>query len=150
MQQNRQIVEEAFDRWSKGQGSILDLIDDDGIIVIPGTVPHCGAVCKRDFAANVATPFMSRFSKPPVPRPSTIMADGDEVIVIADAEGTTLDGKAYRNNYVFLLTFRESRLVKATEFLDLAAFNVVWDSVLPNTRGGVANETLEYSQVRTQ
>ena len=131
MQQNRQLVEEAFDRWTEGQGSILDLMDDEGIVVIPGTTAHCGAVRKREFMANIATPFMSRFSEPPAPRPSMIMAEGDDVIVIADAEGTTLDGKVYRNDYVFLLKFRESRLVKATEFLDMAAFNAIWDSVTP-------------------
>jgi ketosteroid isomerase-like protein len=59
------------------------------------------------------------------------MADGNDVIVVADAEGTTLEGKAYRNDYVFVLEFSNSRLVKATEFLDMAAFNAVWDSVTP-------------------
>lgn len=134
MRVNRRIVEEAFDSWSRGQGSILDLMGDEGIIVIPGTAPHCGTVSKREFVANVAMPFMNRFSIPPVPRPSKIMADGEGVIVVADAEGTTLDGKAYRNDYVFVLEFRESRLVKATEFLDMVAFNLVWDSVMPKAQ----------------
>lgn len=137
MQQNRRMVEEAFDRWIEGQGSILDLMGDDGMVVIPGTAPHCVAMRKQEFVANIATPFMSRFSIPPVPRPSKIMADGNDVIVIADAEGTTLNGKAYRNNYVFVLEFHESRLTKATEFLDMVAFNVVWDSVTPEDQTGV-------------
>ena len=131
MQVNRRIVEEAFNSWRMGQGSILDLMGDDGTIVIPGTAAHCGTMSKREFVANVATPFMNRFSVQPVPRPSKIMADGEDVIVVADAEGTTLDGKAYRNDYVFVLEFREGRLVKATEFLDMVAFNLVWDSVMP-------------------
>ena len=134
MQRNRQLVEEAFDRWSKGQGSILDLMGDDGIVVIPGTAPHCGMMCKREFVTITATPFMTKFSIPPVPRPSMILADGDDVIVIADAEGTTLDGKAYRNAYVFVLEFRKGRLIKATEFLDMAAFNVVWNTVTPGNQ----------------
>ena len=134
MHQNRQVVEEAFDKWSTGQGSILDLMDDNGIVVIPGIAPHCGIMSKRQFVAEVATPFMSRFSRPPVPRPSLIMTDGDNVIVVADAEGTTLDGNTYRNSYVFVLEFREESLVKVAEFLDMAAFNVVWDSVTPGTQ----------------
>ena len=131
MQRNRQVVELAFDRWSAGKGSILDLMDDSGIVVIPGVAPHCGTKSKREFMVEVATPFMTKFSKPPVPRPSRIMADGDCVIVVAEAEGTTRKGETYRNNYVFVLEFRESRLVKATEFLDMVAFNLVWDSVSP-------------------
>ena len=132
MQRNRQIVEEAFDKWRAGRGSILDLMGDNGIVVIPGVAPHCGTKSKREFVVEVAAPFMSRFSKAPVPVPSKIVADGDDVIVIADADGTTLDGKAYRNSYVFILEFREGSLIKATEFLDMTAFNVVWDTVTPD------------------
>ena len=53
-------------------------------------------------------------------------------IVVAEADGMTLDGNAYHNSYVFVLEFREGRLMKAIEFLDMVAFNAVWDSVPPN------------------
>ena len=129
MQRNRLLVEEAFDRWSKAQGSILDLLDDDGVVVIPGTSPHCGTFTKQEFATDVAAPFISRFSKPPVPRPARIMTDGEDVIVVADAQGVTLGQTFYRNDYVFVFRFRDNRVVQITEFLDMAAFNVVWDSV---------------------
>ncbi len=134
MQHNQQIVEEAFEKWSRGQGSILDLMEDDGIVLVPGTAAHCGSLTKRDFVATVAKPFMSRFSKPPVPRPSLVLADGDNVVVVAEAEGTTLDGNGYRNEYIFLLEFRDGLLIKATEFLDMLAFNVVWNSVVPESQ----------------
>lgn len=133
MEQNRQIVEQTFSRWRLGQGSILDLMDDEGIVVIPGTAAHCGSIRKQQFLAEVAQPFMSRFRKPPVPIPTLILAAGDNVMVVADAEGTTLDEQPYRNNYVFVLEFRAGKLVKATEFLDMLAFNVVWDTVEPPT-----------------
>ncbi len=106
-------------------------MDDDGLVVIPGIAPHCGTLTKRRFVADVATPFMSRFSKAPIPRPSKIVADGDDVIVIADAHGVTVSGKLYLNQYVFVLHFCDGKLIQATEFLDMAAFNVVWDSVAP-------------------
>ena len=134
----RQVVKDAFDRWSAGKGSILDLMGDDGTVVVPGTAPHCGTRSKQEFVTDVATPFISRFSKPPVPFPLKIMADGNDVIIVAEADGTTLDGKAYHNSYVFVLEFGEDRLMKATEFLDMVAFNAVWDSVQPKadaTRG---------------
>ena len=143
MQQNREVVEDAFNRWGAGKGSILDLMGADGTVIIPGTAPHCGSKGKQEFMTDVATPFMSRFSKPPVPLLSKIMADGDDVIVVAEADGTTLDGKAYHNSYVFVLEFREGRLMKATEFLDMVAFNAVWDSVPPKDQ---ALETMEQTQ----
>lgn len=129
MEQNRQLVEQAFDKWRLGQGSILDLMDDDGLVVITGTAAHCGTSPKKQFMPNTATPFMSRFSKPPAPVASLILSAGDNVVVVAHAEGTTLDGDSYRNDYVFVLEFHGGRLSKATEFLDMKAFNLVWDSV---------------------
>ncbi len=140
MQQNRGAVEDAFKLWSAGKGTILDLMGDDGTVVVPGTALHCGAKGKQEFIRDVATPFMSRFSKPPVPLLSKIMADGEDVIVVAEADGTTIDGQAYHNSYVFVLEFRESRLMKATEFLDMVAFNAVWDSGLPDAQTADAKE----------
>ncbi len=140
METNRGIVEEAFKRWGAGEGSILDLMGDDGLVVLPGTGPHCGTKGKQEFVTEVATPFMSRFSKPPVPVPVKIMADVDDVVVVAEADGTTLDGKAYRNNYVFVLEFQKGRLMRATEFLDMAAFNAVWDSIPPEARAEHSSE----------
>ncbi len=134
MHRNQQLVEQAFNRWSTGQGSVLDLMDDDGTVVIPGSSAHCGTRTKREFVKDVATPFMRRFSTPPVPLPTRIIADDDDVIVVADAHGVTLDGKAYRNHYVFILEFKEDSLVQATEFLDMVAFNVVWNDVEPRAQ----------------
>lgn len=123
------IVREAFSNWAAGTGSIMDLMPADGVVVIPGTAPHCGIFSKSQFMTEMATPFMARFSKPPAPRPRKIWADGSDVAVLADAEGTMQDGRPYANSYVFILEFQGGRLMKATEFLDMAAFNVVWDSI---------------------
>ncbi len=126
-----QIVREAFSNWSAGNGSILDLMPPDGTVVIPGIAPHCGTFSKKQFVTEVAVPFMQRFSQPPRPRPIKMWEEGSDVVVLADAEGTTIDGKPYTNRYVFVLEFQDNRLMKATEFLDMAAFNAVWDSVEP-------------------
>ncbi len=123
------IVREAFSNWAAGTGSIMDLMPADGVVIIPGTAPHCGTFSKSQFVAEVATPFLARFSKPVVPCPRKIWADGDDVAVLADAEGTMQDGRPYANRYVFILELQGGRLMKATEFLDMAAFNVVWDSI---------------------
>ncbi len=58
------------------------------------------------------------------------------MVVLADAEGTRRDGKPYANSYVFVLELRHRRVVKATEFLDMAAFNDVWDTVQPAPADG--------------
>ncbi len=128
---NRRAVREVFRKWNASQGSLFDLMSDDAVIVIPGIAPHCGTFSKADFVRDVATPFMARFKTPPTPQPRKIWSDGDDVAVLADAKGTTRDGKPYSNSYVFVLQMRGGRIVRATEFLDMAAFNAVWDGVQP-------------------
>ncbi len=135
---NSRTVSRAFNEWSAGNGSLSDLMTDDAFIVIPGTAPHCGTFSKSAFAKDVATPFMARFDKPPRPRALKIWSAGNDVVVLADAEGTTRDGRPYANNYVFVLTMRGGRIAQATEFLDMAAFNDVWDSVEPAPAGAAA------------
>jgi len=85
---------------------------------------------------TIAMPFMARFSTPPVPLPSRFWSCGDHVAVLADATGTRRDGKPYSNSYVFILQLKRGRIVKATEFLDMAAFNDVWDNVQPASAAG--------------
>jgi len=128
---NCRIVEDFFRKWGAGRGSLFDLMIDDAEIVIPGIAPHCGSFSKGVFLKEVATPFMARFSKPPVPVPRRIWSQGEDVAVLADAAGMRRDGKPYSNRYVFVLQMRRGRVVKATEFLDMAAFNDVWDNVEP-------------------
>ncbi len=128
---NCRIVEDSFRKWGAGRGSLFDLMVDDAEIVIPGIAPHCGSFSKGVFLKEIATPFMACFSKPPVPTPTRIWSQGEDVAVLAEAAGTRRDGKPYSNRYVFILQMRRGRVVKATEFLDMACFNDVWDNVEP-------------------
>ena len=135
---NSRAVSKAFHEWSAGQGSLFDLMTDDAFVVIPGTAPHCGTFEKNAFVKDVATPFMARFAKPPRPRALKVWCAGNDVVVLADAEGTTRDGVRYANNYVFVLKMRGGRIAQATEFLDMTAFNDVWDRVAPAPVGTAA------------
>lgn len=126
---NLRIVRETFRKWSAGEGSLNDLMTEDAVVVIPGTAAHCGTFSKGVFVRDVAAPFMARFSRPPAPQARKLWCGGDDVVVLAEAEGTRRDGKPYANSYVFVLTMRGGRIVRATEFLDMAAFNDVWDHV---------------------
>ena len=137
---NVRAVREAFRKWGAGEGSLFDLMTDDAVIVIPGTAPHCGTFSKTEFARDMAAPFMARFSRPPAPRARRVWSDRDDVAVLAEAEGTRRDGKPYANAYVFVLKMRGGRIVQATEFLDMAAYNDVWNNVEPWSDMAAATE----------
>ena len=125
------LVRDAFDAWSNGSGSIYELMDDDAAIVVAGTSPHSGTFGKQVFLRDVAAPFMARFAVPPAPRLRDLWSNKRGVVAAADATGTRRDGQPYANAYVFIFDFRDARVVQVTEFLDLAAFERVWDGVVP-------------------
>ena len=129
-------IRRAIAKWAQGAGSIYDLMDDDAEIVIPGTPAHSGTYRKDVFLAEVAGPFVARFSAPPLPRLVALWSDGPTVVVRAEAGGTTRDGAGYANAYVFIFEFARWRIVRVTEFLDMAAFEAVWDSGEPARHAG--------------
>ena len=111
-------------------------MDDDAEVVIPGTTAHSGAYRKDAFLAEVAGPFVARFTVLPLPRPVALWSDGQTVVVRAKAIGTTRDGAGYANAYVFIFEFAGKRVARVTEFLDMAAFEAVWNRVEPARHAG--------------
>ena len=124
-------VRRAFQVWGRGEGSIYDLMEANTEIVIPGTAAHCGAYRKDVFLREVAGPFGACFAKPPLPHLRALWSKGGTVAALADATGMTRDGQPYANTYVFVFEMAGRRVTRVTEFLDMAAFNAVWDRVAP-------------------
>ena len=127
----------AFAAWSRSEGSIYDLMNDEAEVVIAGSTGHGGVYRKAAFLREVAGPFVARFAAPPRPKLRALWADGPCVVVLADADGTTRDGRPYANTYVFIFETARGRVTRVTEFLDMAAFEAVWDSVEPGPSHGV-------------
>ena len=124
-------IRRAFRAWGNGDGSIYDLMDADTEVVIPGSAPHCGSWRKDAFLREVAAPFGARFVEPPLPRLRALWTGADGIVAQADATGKTRDGQLYANDYFFLFEMKGQRITRVTEFLDMAAFNTVWDTVDP-------------------
>lgn len=122
-------VRQAFAQWRDGSGSIYDLMDDDTLIIIPGTAPHCGTFRKADFLRDTAVPFVARFTEPPVPQLRALWSGVDGIVVRADATGLTRHGRRYSNDYIFVFEMAGGRVTRVTEFLDMTAFNAVWNQV---------------------
>ena len=98
-------VRRAFAAWARGAGSIYDLMDDGAEIVLLSTTAHSGAYRKDAFLADVAAPFVARFSAPPLPRLLALWSEGPTAVVRAGAGRTTRDGASYANAYVFIFEF---------------------------------------------
>ena len=135
MRTNRQIVADAFEAWSRGEGHVASIFADEMTWEIVGRSRASGTYgSAREFSDEVLHPFGARF-RPDVPfRPVSIRgiyADGDTVIVLWDGEGTTTAGTTYRNTYAWFLTLRDGKVVDGTAFYDSIAFDELWTRVEP-------------------
>ena len=121
---NRDIVLQAFERWTRGEGTVFDLLAPDMSWVIEGSSPSAG---RYDRAAldTLLKPFNAHLAEPLVPRLRELHADGDRVIALFDASSRRTNGHRYENSYAWFLTLRDEHIVSVTAFLDLSAFDAV-------------------------
>ena len=136
MRTNRQIVADAFEAWSRGEGHVSSIFADEMTWEIVGRSRASGTYgSAQEFGDEVLHPFGARF-RPDAPfRPVTIRgiyADGDTVIVLWDGEGTTTAGTTYRNTYAWFMTLRGGKVIDGTAFYDSIAFDELWESVSPD------------------
>jgi ketosteroid isomerase-like protein len=131
--ENKAVVQRAFDAWAAGTGSPYDLLADNAVWTIAGnslaskTYPSRAA-----FIGEVIQPFVARMSVGLKPVIREMYADGNTVIVLFDAAGTAKDGKPYTNTYAWFLGLSDGKIVKATAFYDSIAFNDLWTRVQPD------------------
>jgi uncharacterized protein len=135
MKTNREIVADAFEAWSRGDGYVSSIFADDMTWEIVGRSQASGTYgSAQQFSDEVLHPFGARF-RPDTPfRPVNIRgiyADGDAVVVMWDGEGTTTAGTTYRNTYAWFMTFRDGKVIDGTAFYDSIAFNELWERVSP-------------------
>jgi ketosteroid isomerase-like protein len=133
---NRQIVGDAFEAWSRGEGHVSSIFADEMTWEIVGRSRASGTYgSAQEFSDQVLHPFGARF-RPDAPfRPVTIRgiyADGDTVIVLWDGEGTTTAGTTYRNTYAWFMTPRGGKVIDGTALYDSIAFDELWESVSPD------------------
>jgi uncharacterized protein len=104
MKTNREIVADACGAWSRGEAYVSSIFADD----MTGEIVGRSRASKtygsaQQFSDEVLHPFGQRF-RPDTPfRPVNIRgihADGDEVIVMWDGEGTTTAGTTHRHTSI--------------------------------------------------
>lgn len=130
---NRQIITEAFAKWSAGGSTFFDDVLAQNVIwTIKGSSPTAGTYDGRDqFVREAVKPFIERLSAPLRPSVNHIWADGNAVIVYWDGVATAIDGKPYSNSYVWIFTMKDGRASRVTAFLDLELYEDVIKRITP-------------------
>jgi len=132
MEDNREAVRVAFERWRAGTGGPFELLADDAQWTIVDSSPLSKTYqSKQQFFGEVIDPFNARLSRPLVPSVRGLYADGNTVIVLFDGAALARDGQPYSNTYSWFLRMETGRIITATAFFDTRLFDEFWTRVTP-------------------
>lgn len=127
---NKQIIQEAFDKWANGTGSFFDLLTDDMVWTITGSSPISKTYTSRQqFLDEAITPLNDRLSVKIIPKVRGLYAEDDMVIALWDGTATAKDGKPYNNTYSWFMTMKNGRIVKVVAFFDTIDLADVWKRI---------------------
>ncbi|MFJ1299902.1 nuclear transport factor 2 family protein [Pseudomonadota bacterium AL_CKDN230030165-1A_HGKHYDSX7] len=116
---NAALVEQAFDNWQQGKGSVFDLLAEDVQWTVAGDSPVSGVYRSRErFLADAVQPITDRLATPITPDVKHIVAQGNQVVVIWDGVATAKSGARYENSYAWHMTLADGRITNVDAFLD--------------------------------
>ena len=126
-QANKQIAQDAFAAWARGDSSaFFRLLADDVHWTVIGTTEISGSfTSRREFIDRAASKITAVLAKPLVPKLVSLLADGDLVSVQWEAESETKSGRPYRQTYSWVLRFEQGRIVEGTAYLDTELLTAV-------------------------
>lgn len=121
---NTRLVQQAFDDWKHGRGSVFDLLADGAEWKVAGSSPVSGTYRSRqELLDRAVRPIHARLATPIVPEVKQIIAQGRHVVVLWDGTATTRDGRPYLNSYAWHLVMANGRITQVTAFLDTWLLN---------------------------
>lgn len=116
---NTALIEQAFENWKQGTGSVFDLLAEESEWTVAGVSPVSGTYRSRDaFMKEAAVPINAKFATPLVPDVKHILAQGEHVVVLWDGTATAKDGRQYENSYAWHMRMQNGQITRVTAFLD--------------------------------
>ena len=129
IEQNRQISHELFEHLSAGDlDATMALFTDDAVWRIPGK-PELNRAAGDYDKKRLRGLFERMLSQLDGGLKMTVLgtvAEADRVAVEAESSGDLRNGRRYRQQYHFLLTFRDGRISTVREYLDTQHAFDVW------------------------
>lgn len=83
----------------------------------------------KDLIDNAEQELFDRWAKPAAVTTKGVWADGDKVFVHMRSATTARDGQPYANEYMYILTMRDQKVVAGTAWLDLYAYYDILERV---------------------
>lgn len=129
---NHEIISQAFTDWAERGGPFTRVLSPDIEWTVHGSGPYARTYNGvESFAKDASAPLLSRLAGPLVPNVHHIWAVDDKVIVRFDGSAKTTSGGSYNNKFLWVLTMKDGKAVKAEAFLDMVAYQTVVDNNTP-------------------
>ena len=116
VEENKKIVMRWFELGLKADPAVADLLSPDCTFFVSGDMPFSGWKDIQGFFEMVSD--LQFDPRQYVYRIGRIIGEGDEVWVEATGDVPLKNGNRYNNNYVFLFTIRDGKIVKWCEIAD--------------------------------
>ncbi len=123
-ERNKKTVLMKFEEWSKNQGSIFDLLQQQVIWTVTGGAPYSGSYQgKEDFIKNAVIPITQMLKSSIKPELISITAEDDIVWLNWKGKTQTNQGNTYKNNYAWMMKMRQDSIIEVMAFLDTYELN---------------------------
>jgi hypothetical protein len=125
---NKQLVREIFDAWSRGDiRPLVAAMTEDFQWIFPGSWSWSGiwepkrVVVEDLLRGEIGSQLTGSFES----RPDFVLADEDRVVVQTRGSGMTIRGDAYNNTYCLIFRLRDGQLSEVIEHCDTSLVDCV-------------------------
>lgn len=117
---NKHLIETIFDHLSKGNDQpLLEAMAEDMQWTWMGSGPWAKTFLGKQAVVNELWEAVKTTLRPPYKATATrILADGDYVVVEAQGDNQTPNGKLYNNRYCWVCRIEEGKLRAINEYMD--------------------------------
>ncbi len=128
-EQNKRLADELFARFTASDiDGVLALMADDVTWRIPGKpelTPAAG-VYDKDRLRRLFQRMLAQLNHGLKMTVTGLLAEEDRVAVEVESSGDLRNGRQYRQQYHFLITFRDGKIASVREYLDTHHAFDVW------------------------
>jgi uncharacterized protein len=126
--ENKKLVSDAFDAWSRGDGRpFFKLLADDVRWTVTGSTPVSGTHnSKRDFRQTVKS-LAEKFAGDLKVTVRDVIADGDKVAVQWEGHAVGKNGTAYDQTYCWVMRLTDGMVRECIAYLDTELVTRLFD-----------------------
>lgn len=132
-EENKAVAHHLFERFTAGDiDGVLATMADDSTWWIAGKKERSPAagLHPKDRIGRLFHRMLAALKSGLEMKVVSCIAEGDRVAVEVVSSGDLTNGRAYRQEYHMLLTFRDGRIAAVREYLDTQHANDVWAAPL--------------------